>query len=213
MDMGFDPGWSSADETSYMSPDDHEIDGYESGPTWEDEDTRESIPEDANDESETETVMERVTENSESSPTEDSDRTDTAQPPTKPVEPAHADFISWVDDFFINVIRRRINPEAGEGLAWDPRWWLYPEVVGRLAALHGAWEEARASDKPSAMSSWWIHHLEPHLRVLLDGETGPMALAKDDGSWSGFPQMGNHPIPPSMRETILSTNTDAKAGN
>ncbi|MFC9356449.1 DUF4913 domain-containing protein [Rhodococcus sp. NPDC057014] len=89
-----------------------------------------------------------------------------------------------------------MGPGGGEsGLAWDARWWLYPEVSGRFKALWYAWEEAQASDKPSAMSNWWIHHLEPHLRVILDGDTGPMSHAKADGSFSGWPALQHRPVP------------------
>ncbi|WP_139277952.1 DUF4913 domain-containing protein, partial [Rhodococcus marinonascens] len=58
-----------------------------------------------------------------------------------------------------------------------------------------AWEEARVCDKASAMSYWWTNHLEPHLRVILDSETGPMAHAKSDGSFSGWPALPHQPVP------------------
>ena len=71
-------------------------------------------------------------------------------------------------------------------LRQDPRWWAYPEVVAHQTALHQAREEARVSYSTSAMSSWWSQHLEPHLRVILDGDTGPMANAKSDRSFTGW---------------------------
>ncbi|QQM55682.1 DUF4913 domain-containing protein [Rhodococcus pyridinivorans] len=122
-------------------------------------------------------------------------------PPTK--EPKFADVIEWVNGFFLPVIRRRISDNDG-GLSWDPRWWAYPEVVARLSALHQAWEEARASDSMSAMSSWWIQHLEPHLRVILDGDTGPMANAKSDRSFMGWPAMSADPVPATVTKNILN---------
>ncbi|EHK82292.1 DUF4913 domain-containing protein [Rhodococcus pyridinivorans] len=121
-------------------------------------------------------------------------------PPTK--EPKFVNVIEWVNGFFLPVIRRRISDNDG-GLSWDPRWWAYPEVVARLTALHQAWEEARASDSMSAMSVWWIQHLEPHLRVILDGDTGPMANAKSDRSFMGWPAMPADPIPPNLIDRIL----------
>jgi len=120
--------------------------------------------------------------------------------PTK--EPKFANVIEWVNGFFLPVIRRRISDNDG-GLSWDPRWWAYPEVVARLSALHQAWEEARVSDSMSAMSSWWIQHLEPHLRVILDGDTGPMANAKSDRSFMGWPTMPTDPIPSNVLDRIL----------
>ncbi|MBM9838624.1 DUF4913 domain-containing protein [Rhodococcus hoagii] len=114
------------------------------------------------------------------------------------VEPRYANVFEWVDHFFIKVIRRRINPDAGKGLAWDQRWWMYPEVVGRLKALHQAWEKARADKDPAAMSNWWIHHLDAHLRVILDGDTGPMSHAP-----TMHPSMGSTLVPDVVRAALL----------
>ncbi|MET3642752.1 hypothetical protein ABIC73_004355 [Prescottella equi] len=114
------------------------------------------------------------------------------------IEPRYANVFEWVDCFFIKVIRRRINPDAGKGLAWDQRWWMYPEVVGRLKALHQAWEKARADKDPAAMSNWWIHHLDAHLRVILDGDTGPMSHAP-----TMHPSMGSAAVPDVIRAALL----------
>ncbi|NKR65277.1 DUF4913 domain-containing protein [Rhodococcus hoagii] len=114
------------------------------------------------------------------------------------IEPRYANVFEWVDHFFVKVIRRRINPDAGKGLAWDQRWWMYPEVVGRLKALHQAWEKARADKDPAAMSNWWIHHLDAHLRVILDGDTGPMSHAP-----TMHPSMGSAAVPDVIRAALL----------
>ncbi|MHC3370846.1 DUF4913 domain-containing protein (plasmid) [Rhodococcus aetherivorans] len=118
-------------------------------------------------------------------------------------QPKYTNVIDWVNGFFLPVIRRRISDNDG-GLSWDPRWWAYPEVVARLTALHQAWEEARMSDSMSAMSSWWIQHLEPHLRVILDGDTGPMANAKTDRSFTGWPSMPADPVPSNLVDKIVN---------
>lgn len=118
------------------------------------------------------------------------------------VEPAYANVIEFVEGFFLDVIRRKVVD--GSPLSWDARWWLYPEVVARLTALHYAYEESRASKSGLAMSSWWIQHLEPHLRVILDGDTGPMANARSDGSFSGWPRMPSEPVPSEVRDLLLN---------
>lgn len=121
-------------------------------------------------------------------------------------EPKFANVVEFVQGYFLPVMRRRISDNDG-GLSWDPRWWAYPEVVARLTALHQAWEEARVSDSASAMSSWWIQHLEPHLRVILDGDTGPMSNAKSDRSFMGWPAMPADPVPADVLDAILSNLT------
>ncbi|QXU56787.1 DUF4913 domain-containing protein [Rhodococcus sp. LW-XY12] len=122
--------------------------------------------------------------------------------PQEKKEPKYANVIDWVNGFFLPVIRRRISDNDG-GLSWDARWWAYPEVVARLTALHQAWEEARASDSMSAVSAWWIQHLEPHLKVILDGDTGPMANAKADRSFMGWPALPADPVPSNVLDEIL----------
>lgn len=121
------------------------------------------------------------------------------------IEPAFANVVEFVEGYFVPVIRRRISDNDG-GLSWDPRWWAYPEVVARLTALHQAWEEARVSDSAMAMSAWWVQHLEPHLRVILDGDTGPMANAKSDRSFMGWPAMPADPVPSTVFDMIAGQN-------
>lgn len=127
---------------------------------------------------------------------------DEADAPTT-TAPKFKNVVEFVEGYFVPVIRRRISDNDG-GLSWDPRWWAYPEVVARLTALHQAWEEARASDSMSAMSAWWIQHLEPHLRVILDGDTGPMANAKADRSFIGWPTMPSDPVPADVLGAIIN---------
>ncbi|MFF0284081.1 DUF4913 domain-containing protein [Rhodococcus aetherivorans] len=122
------------------------------------------------------------------------------------IEPKFTNVVEFVQGYFLPVIRRRISDNDG-GLSWDPRWWAYPEVVARLTALHQAWEEARVSNSASAMSSWWIQHLEPHLRVILDGDTGPMSNAKSDRSFIGWPAMPSDSVPSDVLDTILNQNS------
>ncbi|NKU56517.1 DUF4913 domain-containing protein [Rhodococcus hoagii] len=56
----------------------------------------------------------------------------------------------------------------------------------RLSALVGCVRgRAFSADDPAAMSNWWIRHCDPHLRVLLDGQDGPMSHATGDGTWLG----------------------------
>lgn len=121
------------------------------------------------------------------------------------IEPAFGNVVEFVEGYFVPVIRRRISDNDG-GLSWDPRWWAYPEVVARLTALHQAWEEARVSDSGMAMSSWWVQHLEPHLRVILDGDTGPMANAKSDRSFMGWPAIPADPVPSAVFDMIAGQN-------
>ncbi|WP_206499182.1 DUF4913 domain-containing protein [Rhodococcus sp. KRD175] len=112
------------------------------------------------------------------------------------VEPAYESVEDWVQHYLARVIQRRISDRPGHGLTWDARWWRHGEAVARLTALWWAWESARRSvEDRSAMSGWWVDHCEPHLRMLLDGVTGPMSGADDTGTWGGYGPLTCEPVP------------------
>lgn len=112
------------------------------------------------------------------------------------IEPAFGSVDEWVQGYLVRVISRKIDPKPGHGLSWDRRWWLHNEVVARTTALWWAWEGARRqTENRAAMSGWWVDHCEPHLRVLLDGETGPMSGANEEGTWRGHGPLAWEPVP------------------
>ncbi|WP_430336166.1 DUF4913 domain-containing protein [Rhodococcus sp. ACT016] len=202
-DAALDEMWASEAAEAESDGDTEEAEPEDEAETETEEaesdgDTEEAEPQDEQDEAEDE---QDVVEDGEAEPEftqYDEHEPDGEEEEEETVEPRFANVFEWVDGFFIKVIRRRINPDAGKGLSWDERWWMYPEVVGRLKALHQAWEKARADKDPAAMSNWWIHHLEPHLRVILDGDTGPMSHAP-----TMHPSMGSAAVPAAIRAALL----------
>ena len=96
----------------------------------------------------------------------------------------YPDLEAWVTEHFSQLLRR---PE--HQLAWCPEWWRHPEAVSRLEAMWRAWEALRA-DPAFGMSTWWIHHADPHLSVLLDKSYGPFtecSLRKGHNDQPGLP--------------------------
>ncbi|MGW6735240.1 DUF4913 domain-containing protein [Streptomyces sp. NPDC055013] len=77
----------------------------------------------------------------------------------------------YMTEWFAPVIRRKID---GQTLTWCPRWWAHPEVLTRVNALWRAGEHLRL-DPALGMSMWFLHHSDPHLRQIMDGDTGPLA--------------------------------------
>lgn len=75
---------------------------------------------------------------------------------------------AWVTEWLSPTIRR---PSSGR--CWCPQWSAHPEAVWRLSALWQAWETLMVDDD-TGPSTWWLHHADPHLRVLLDSR-GPFA--------------------------------------
>lgn len=92
--------------------------------------------------------------------------------------PEQMDVVQWVEEIFKPMIERKVT---ARGTTWCDRWTHHPEAVVRLDALRSAWyemyaigEDGRLAD-PTGPSAFWIYHIDAHLHVLLDGETGPMA--------------------------------------
>ena len=80
--------------------------------------------------------------------------------------------MEWVEVWLAPSIARKL-PGHGKGATWCAQWWRHREAAVRLHALWRAWEAA-ADDGGAALSLWWTHGLDPHLRVLTDGVAGPL---------------------------------------
>ena len=126
---------------------------------------------------------------------------DPVDPEDEAPEPVFATVEEFVTLYFSQVVNRQISNSPGRGLSWDPRWWRHREVYERMTALWQAYEGAVVSEDPAAMSRWWITDVDGHLKVLLDGATGPMSHVDPDGSWNGH---GPLPCVPMAPETDWS---------
>lgn len=96
-----------------------------------------------------------------------------------------ADVDAWVGGWFAPCVSMRLTGE-GRGLTWCAVWWEHPAVGVRLHALWQAWEATLAGDDDAAMARWWVQLAEPMLRIICNGETGPM--------WQCTP-VHHHPVP------------------
>lgn len=88
-----------------------------------------------------------------------------------------ADVFTFVTDYLAVMIRR---PLDGTSATWCPAWWEHPEAGARLSALWLAWEHLR-HDAALGMTTWWIQHADPHLKVLMDPRQGPFAACSPEG--------------------------------
>lgn len=83
------------------------------------------------------------------------------------------DLDAWVRGWFAPCVSMRLTGE-GRGLTWCSVWWEHTAVGVRLHALWQAWETTLAGNDDAAMARWWVQLAEPMLRIVCNGETGPM---------------------------------------
>ncbi len=105
------------------------------------------------------------------------------KPADDEVEFYFADVFVFVSEYLSQMVRRRLN---GSSATWCPRWWEHPEAGARLSALWLSWEHLR-HDPALGMSTWWLHHADPHLRVLMDPDMGPFASCSPKDGHTAYP--------------------------
>jgi hypothetical protein len=84
-------------------------------------------------------------------------------------------------EFFAELLAQSYVREVNEGaaLAWCPEWYKHPEALIRMESIWRAWEHLRL-EPALGVSSWWLNHADPHMRVLMDKE-GPFKKCAYDG--------------------------------
>ncbi|MEU8548181.1 DUF4913 domain-containing protein [Streptomyces roseoverticillatus] len=106
-----------------------------------------------------------------------------------------ADVFDFVTGYLAHTIRR---PLDGTSATWCPRWWDHPEAGARLSALWLAWEQLRL-EPMLGMTTWWIQHADPHLRILMDPKQGPFAACSPEGhTQTPFGPLPNDPYEPAQ---------------
>jgi hypothetical protein len=103
--------------------------------------------------------------------------------------------------FLQEFVERHLAPLLARPSArcWCACWWAHPEAVDRLRALWRAWEVLQRDDV--GLSSWWVYHLDPHLRVLFD-QSGPFAACRD-GHTEKLQPLPTVPVPPERTTSCL----------
>lgn len=103
---------------------------------------------------------------------------------------------SFVTEYLGQILRRRVNRATA---VWCPAWWRHPEAIVRLSAMWRAFEYLRG-DPALGMSVWWLNHADPHLRVLMDPESGPFAVCdpREGHNERELDPLPMEPSPPEM---------------
>ena len=84
-------------------------------------------------------------------------------------------------EFFVNVLGpsyvREVN--GGSEFVWCPQWYKHVEGLSRVETIWRAWEHLRA-EGALGLSTWWLNHADPHMRVLM-APNGPFKKCIYDG--------------------------------
>lgn len=101
-----------------------------------------------------------------------------ADPPDDeaPEDRPYATVEAFVREFLAPTFRR----ELGGARAWCAQWRRHPEAVSRLTGLWLAHEQL--AREPTGVSTWWLLHCDPTMRVLLDADAGPFAYCTNGHS-------------------------------
>ncbi|WP_051407436.1 DUF4913 domain-containing protein [Nocardia sp. CNY236] len=86
-----------------------------------------------------------------------------------------ASFVEFTQQWLLPVISVRLAGQGREGnYTWCRQWWRHRTVAVRFAALHSVFEASLRTDDRGRMSSLFVFHIDPHMRLLLDAANGPL---------------------------------------
>ncbi|WP_338760803.1 DUF4913 domain-containing protein [Nocardia vulneris] len=89
--------------------------------------------------------------------------------------PVFRHYRDFVQDWLLPVTSVRVAANNREGqYSWCRQWWRHRGVAIRFAATHRVFEAAVRAEDPSAMSTLFVRHIDPHLREVLDAAKGPL---------------------------------------
>lgn len=101
------------------------------------------------------------------------DTADSEDPPPRRYETLD----EFVGEFLVSALWVDLT---GQFRIWCPEWWRHPGAIMRLDALHRAFEALR-QDPGTGMSTWVLHHADPHMVAL----TSPQGVFKGCSVESG----------------------------
>ncbi|MGV9383548.1 DUF4913 domain-containing protein [Nonomuraea sp. NPDC003707] len=114
-----------------------------------------------------------------------------------------------VEAFVTQYLASHVQRVLGGHMTWCAQWWRHNEALSRLNSLWMAWEHWRLQGA-DGMSTWWIHHHDPHMNVLLSRDAGPFARCTPTQHRDGEP-LACTPVSPEILQ--LSAFSDQAAGS
>ncbi len=89
----------------------------------------------------------------------------------------YRDPITFFTDLLAPSYVREVN--NGSEILWCPEWYKHPEALARMECIWRTWEHLRL-EPALGLSSWWLHHADPHLSILMS-PSGPFKRCAYEG--------------------------------
>lgn len=114
----------------------------------------------------------------------------------KPMTPAYPDFVTFAEQWLFPFVTVRLAESNREHTwTWCSQWWRHRAVSVRVAHLHRAFEAMRADKNAAGLSTFILHHLDPHFHVILDAANGPLHRCTRT-KHVALPSLSCEPVPP-----------------
>jgi len=116
-------------------------------------------------------------------------------------------------EFFVDLLAQSYVREVNEGaaFAWCPEWYKHPEALIRMESIWRAWEHLRL-EPARGISTWWLNHADPHMRILMDKE-GPFKKCAYDGLASSPTICTTSPAPVTKEQKTSQTTIPTPRSN
>ena len=112
------------------------------------------------------------------------------------------------EEFMVGFLSPLIRRRMGGTHTWCAHWWAHPEALLRITAIWETWEHFR-HEGALGMSTWLLHHADPHLAVLMSRDNGPFTACKPDRHTLPDP-LPTTPTPPGLWAAAAFTDPNGQ---
>jgi hypothetical protein len=120
----------------------------------------------------------------------------------------HPAVLAWSQG---ELLGQSFVPEVNEGaaFAWRPERYKHSEALIRMEPIWRAWEHLRL-EPALGISTWWLNHADPHMRVLMDKEN-PFKNGPTTATSHRVPLVSLRSRTRNPRQEPLTDSTDGRA--
>ncbi|WP_063001519.1 DUF4913 domain-containing protein [Nocardia mikamii] len=123
--------------------------------------------------------------------------------------PAYSDFVTFAEQWLFPFVTVRLAEANREHTwTWCSQWWRHRAVSVRIAHLHRGFEAMRADKNAAGLSTFILHHVDPHFGVILDAANGPLHRCTRT-KHVALPSLSCEPVPPGWFKPPGKSDTES----